>query len=120
MSSRKKVTRVKILNSARRLLVEHGYYGVGLEEVARDAGVSRQAVYLHFKSKADLLVALAQYIDEVIGVSEVLRPIGEAKTALEAMDAGVAAYGTIEPQIYEVASLGYAARRSDQAPRHSR
>lgn len=115
MSSRRQQTRIKILESARRLLVERGYHGVGLEEVARDAGVSRQAVYLHFKSKADLLVAMAEYGDEVVGVAEILRPVREAKTALEALDAGVAAYAAIEPQIYDVASVIYSARRSDEA-----
>ncbi|MBI4232980.1 MAG: TetR/AcrR family transcriptional regulator [Chloroflexi bacterium] len=115
MSSRRERTKVRILESARRLLVERGYYGVGLEEVAREAGVSRQAIYLHFKSKADLLVATAQHVDEMVGVHEILRPVREAKTALEALDEGVAAYAAIEPHIYEVASVIYAARRSDPA-----
>ena len=115
MSSRKEITRNKLLNSASRLLVERGYHEVGLDEVARDAGVSRQALYLHFKSKAELLVASAQYIDEMLGVPEILRPGREAKTALEALDAGVQAYGAIEPQIYDVASIIYSARRSDEA-----
>ena len=116
MSSRKQRTRVRILESAGRLLVERGYHGVGLEEVGRAAGVSRQAVYLHFDSKAALLVAMAEYgDDEVVGIPELLRPVREAKTALEALDAGVAAYGAIEPQIYDIASVIYSARRSDAA-----
>jgi AcrR family transcriptional regulator len=115
MSSRAQQTRVKILESAHRLLVERGYHGVGLEEVARDAGVSRQAVYLHFKSKADLLVAMAQHNDQVVGVPEILGPARQAQTALEALDAGVAAYGEIEPQIYDVARIIYSARRSSEA-----
>lgn len=115
MSIKRQQTRERILESARRLLVERGYHGVGLEEVARDAGVSRQALYLHFKSKSELLVAMAQYNDESIGIPEILRPEREAKTALEALDAGIAAYGVIEPQIYDVASVIYASRRSDEA-----
>ena len=115
MSSKRQQTRVRILESARRLLVERGYHGVGLEEVARDAGVSRQALYLHFKSKAELLVAMAQYNDELIGIPEILQPGREAETALEALDAGIAAYGVIEPQIYDVASVIYTARHSDEA-----
>ena len=83
MSSRTQRTRIKILESARRLLVERGYHGVGLEEVARDAGVSRQAVYLHFKSKSDLLVEMAKYTDEMVETPELLRHAREAKTALD-------------------------------------
>ena len=115
MSSRTQQTRTRILQSALRLLTQRGYHGVGVEEVARDAGLSRQAVYLHFKSKAALVVAMAQYEDEVTGTAELLRPVAEAPTASEALDRGVAAYGAIEPLIHDVASVLYAARRSDPA-----
>ena len=115
MSSKRQRTRQKILDSALRLLVERGYHEVGMAEVARDAGISRQALYLHFKSKAELLVAMAQYNDEKINVPELVQLAREAKTALEALDSGVQAYGLIEPQIYEVASVVYSARRSDEA-----
>ena len=60
-------------------------------------------------------MATAQHADELVDVYELLRPVREAKTALEALDAGVAAYAAIEPQIYDVASISYAARRSDEA-----
>ena len=115
MSSRKQKTRSNILDSALRLLVERGYHGVGMEEVARDAGVSRQALYLHFNSKSELLVAMARYNDEMLNVPEIVRLEEEAETAVEAIEAGVRAYALIEPQIYEVASVVYAARRTDKA-----
>ena len=63
MSNRRQQTRSKILESPRKLLVARGYHGIGLEEVARDAGVSRQTLYLHFKSKAEHLVATSQHND---------------------------------------------------------
>ena len=103
------------MQSALRLLTDRGYYGVGLEEVARDAGVSRQTVYLLFKSKAGLLIALAQYQDELAGTPEILQGVSEAPNALEGLNRGVAAYGTIEPLIYDAAALIYAARGSDPA-----
>ncbi len=115
MSSKKQRTRENILDAAQRLLVERGYYQVGLEKVAREAGVSRQAIYLHFKSKADLLVAVAQYSDDVAGTSEILRPVREAKTALECLNEGVSAYAVVEPLIYDIASVIYSARQSDSA-----
>ena len=58
-----------------------------MEEVARDAGVSRQALYLHFKSKSELLVAMARYNDEMLNVAEIVRLEEEAETAEEAIDA---------------------------------
>jgi AcrR family transcriptional regulator len=115
MSSKKDQTRIRLLESALRLLTDRGYYGVGLEEVARDAGVSRQTVYLLFKSKAGLLIALAQYQDELAGTPEILQGVFEAPNALEKLNRGIAAYGTIEPLIYDAAALIYTARGSDQA-----
>ena len=51
-------TRTQILEAARAMFEELGYHGAGLEAVAKMAGVSRQAIYLHFPSKAELLTAL--------------------------------------------------------------
>jgi AcrR family transcriptional regulator len=115
MSSKKQRTRIKILDAARRLLEERGYYGVGIEEVAREAGISRRTVYLHFESKVDLLIATVHHLDEVVGTPEILRQAHEAGNALESLDEWVAAYGKIEPQIYNIAKVIYAARQSDQA-----
>ncbi|MBI2852920.1 MAG: TetR/AcrR family transcriptional regulator [Chloroflexi bacterium] len=115
MSSKKQRTRAKILEAARRLLEQRGYYGVGLEEVAREASISRRTLYLHFESKADLLVATVHYLDETVGTPKILRQAHSAATALESLDEWVAAYGRIEPQIYDIAKVIYAARQSDQA-----
>jgi AcrR family transcriptional regulator len=115
VSTQKLETHRKILESALRLLTERGYHGVGLEEVARDAGLSRQAVYLHFKSKADLLVATAQYLDSQVGTTELLRPVFEAENAVEAMDRAVEAYAAIEPLIYDAAIMIYVQRGAELA-----
>ena len=56
-SSRATNTRAAILDAARAMFEEKGYFAVGLEAVAARAGISRQAIYLHFESKADLLRA---------------------------------------------------------------
>ena len=50
-------TRDRILTAARKLLEERGF-DVGMGEIFRRAGISRQAVYLHFTSKTDLLQQL--------------------------------------------------------------
>jgi AcrR family transcriptional regulator len=51
-------TAAKVLLTARRLFVQHGYAGVGLEEVALQAGVTRGAVYHHYASKLGLFEAV--------------------------------------------------------------
>ncbi len=51
-------THERILDAARSLFAEVGFHGVGLEEVARRADVSRKTVYYQFGSKRGLLEAV--------------------------------------------------------------
>lgn len=52
---RGRVTRARLIESARSLFVTSGVNSVGLEQIARHAGVTRGAVYWHFANKVDLL-----------------------------------------------------------------
>ncbi len=52
-------TRGAILKAAERVFYERGVVSTSLEAVAKAAGVTRGAVYWHFKNKAELLKALA-------------------------------------------------------------
>jgi AcrR family transcriptional regulator len=48
--------RRRILSAATDLFLRHGYRKTNVDDVARSAGVSKGTLYLHFKSKAELLV----------------------------------------------------------------
>jgi len=115
VSSRTQLTKRKILEAARRLLLQRGFHGAAMAEIAREAGVSRQAVYLHFSSKPELLVAVAEFADQEAGVPEILSRLSQAKTPVEIVNSGVTAYAEIQPRIYDIATVVYAARRSDPA-----
>jgi AcrR family transcriptional regulator len=52
-------------------------------DIASMAGISRQAVYLHFASRTDLLVAATQYLDEVLEVDRRLAPSRAATSGVE-------------------------------------
>lgn len=52
--------RVRLLDSARKLLLDEGYRNFSLRKVARDTGVSATSVYLHFDSKDHLIHALME------------------------------------------------------------
>jgi AcrR family transcriptional regulator len=47
-----------ILDAAERLLADFGYSMVTMEEVAREAGVGRTTIYLHFKTKEEVALAV--------------------------------------------------------------
>ena len=51
-------TRDRIVTCARRVFARTGVNVASLEEVAREAGVTRGAVYWHFRDKADLFMAV--------------------------------------------------------------
>ena len=106
-------TRQRILDAARGLLESDAGPGVGLGEVARAAGVSRQAIYLHFGSRGALLLALAERVDEVEGLTELTREVRDAPDGAQALDRLVWMNAVYEPRIRSVALAHDAARRDD-------
>jgi AcrR family transcriptional regulator len=105
-------TRTAILDAARTLFEEQGYFGAGLEAVAKKAGVSRQAIYLHFASKADLLTALHLRIYETDVVPALERhPIWAAPTALDALDASISVDAEVASKVWRIHEALVVARR---------
>jgi AcrR family transcriptional regulator len=56
-------TRRRILASAKQLFAEHGYAATTMEAIARAAGISLAALYLHFPGRVAVVGALAQEIE---------------------------------------------------------
>jgi AcrR family transcriptional regulator len=48
----------RILNAASQLIVRYGYDKTTVEDIAHEAGISKGAIYLHFRSKEELFEAL--------------------------------------------------------------
>lgn len=113
-TSKDQSTRDLILDAAARLFTARGG-GVRLEDVAEEAGVSRQAVYLHFGSRTGLLVAMAQHMDSRGALPDLLARVFEASTATEALDAAVALHAEYHPMVYQVARVFMVGRYEDQA-----
>src|SRR6188472_3673581 len=57
-------TRTALLESAARGLSRQGYGNLVLEQVARDAGYTRGALYHQFDGKEDLALAVVKWVDE--------------------------------------------------------
>jgi TetR/AcrR family acrAB operon transcriptional repressor len=60
-------TRQGILNAALELFHENGYSRTTLEQIARRAGVTRGAIYWHFRDKVDLFLGLKDEIEQSAG-----------------------------------------------------
>ena len=91
---------------------ELGYHGAGLAAVAKTAGVSRQAIYLHFPSKAELLTALHLHIFATDVVPALERhPITDAMTAWDALDAVVAVDVEVACRVWRIQEALTVARR---------
>src|SRR6266542_3256729 len=102
-----------ILDAARRLFESKDFIAVTLDEVARKAGVSRQAVYVNFGSRAGLLVALVGYVDEIGGLQVKIAKVLDSPTALGALEALVDFRARYAPSIFRLATHVDAARRFD-------
>lgn len=106
MSSAQLDTRTKILKAAWTLLEEDdgkaGGKGVRMADIAKAAGISRQAVYLHFPARAELLAETTRHIDAVKDINARLAPSRAATTGRERLRAFVEAWGSYIPEIYSV------------------
>lgn len=76
-----------MLDAAWDLLERSDDSSMTMTAVADAAGVSRQAVYLHFPSRGQLFMALRDHVDESLGLVDSLRPMWEAPDSLAALDA---------------------------------
>jgi len=115
MSIGESETRTRILAATWRLMEEQHGQGVRMSDIAEAAGVSRQALYLHFTSRAELLVATTHYGDQVRGLSERMRPWRAAAAGVELLAAYIEFWGNYIPEIYGIAKALLASRETDDA-----
>jgi len=93
------LTRHRIVECARQVFSRDGVTNTSLDHVAKEAGVTRGAVYWHFRNKADLFMAVRQETGILLrfadfksgdalrrlecGLHEALRRLAEDKQARE-------------------------------------
>ena len=115
MSRKNLDTREKILQASAELLVDQQGNGVRMGDIAKRTGVSRQAVYLHFATRTELLIATTKFIDEQLQVDKRLEPSRQAKIGSERLNLYIEAWGNYIPEIYGVAKALMNAQDSDEA-----
>ena len=74
---RSRDARVAILDATITLVARQGFARTSLEEIAAAAGVSRGAIYWHFKGKDDLLAAIVADISPIPRVTALFAEAGD-------------------------------------------
>jgi len=115
MSSETLDTRDRILKTTAQMLERHDGRGVRMADIAKESGISRQAVYLHFASRADLLTATTRYRDDQLDLDERLAPSRAARSGTERLALYVEFWGNYIPEIYGIAKALILFQDSDEA-----
>jgi AcrR family transcriptional regulator len=107
-AERTEATRSALIAAARPLFAQRGYAGVGTEEIARAAGVTRGALYHHFDGKRELFEAIYEQIEIELAeriASGALR--ANASSPLAAMRAGAEMFllASTEPETQQIVLL---------------
>ncbi|TDD05123.1 TetR/AcrR family transcriptional regulator [Nonomuraea deserti] len=120
-NARSRRTRDALLAATREILESDGFDALTMAEVAQRAGVSRRAVYLHFRSRTDMVTALFGYVAGQEGLAESLAGVWEAADSTEALRAWVRHLVRYHPRL---TAMNHALDRVDpqdpDAARHKR
>jgi AcrR family transcriptional regulator len=80
-------TRDAIIQAAYEVVLEHGFHGAGMREIASKAGLTVAAAYNHFKNKEQLYIAVLQAHHPYVYVLPALAR-AEGDTIEEFLDSG--------------------------------
>ncbi|MHC1563460.1 TetR/AcrR family transcriptional regulator [Actinomycetospora sp. NBRC 106375] len=105
---RSAATRDALKAAARRLWGEHGYGDVGTPEIAREAGVTRGAMYHQYADKAALFVAVLEDVEQRV-VDELAAAVvaAGARTPAEVLRAALDSWLTVcvDPEVRQIVLL---------------
>lgn len=114
MSSGDPATRTRILETTRRLVEASDGQSVTMQEISEAAGVSRQALYLHFGSRVGLMVAAAQFVDENDRFFEQTEQVSQAANSIAALEAFITFWAGYVTGVTPLARELLAARETDE------
>lgn len=112
-NARSRRTRSAVLAAARARIEEHGFEALTMAAVAERAGVTRRAVYLHYASRAELLIALFDYVSEKEGLAASLQPVWDAPDAVTALGEWARHLARYHPRILAVDLAAEQVRQTD-------
>lgn len=95
--------RIRILETAWRLIGERRDANVSMLEIARAAGVSRQTVYVNFGSRSGLLLAMVDHKDAQAPELAELRLVDPRQSAEAQLERAIRAWFVYLPVVFDVA-----------------
>lgn len=108
-------TKIRILEATWHLMEKGRGHGISMSNIAKEAGISRQALYLHFDSRIELVTATVHYVDEVKGLNKRLEKFDAASSGTELLEILVSSWGNYIPEIYGLARAMLNTRDTDEA-----
>jgi AcrR family transcriptional regulator len=117
MSRKTDQTRVRILQATLDQLASGSPEKTRVSDIAKAAGISRQALYLHFPTRAELLIAATKYLDERVNIDTTLAESRAATTGEERLTAFIRAWAAHIPVIYPVGRALMAMQETDPEAR---
>jgi AcrR family transcriptional regulator len=104
--------RTRILDAARRLIGENEA-AVSMSDIAAAAGVSRQAVYLHFPSRGQLFLGVVRQMDDEAQIRTRLAAALEGDDPVEALREFLLVWLRFAATIQPIATVLLATRTTD-------
>jgi AcrR family transcriptional regulator len=105
-AERSESTQQLLISTGRRLFTERGFEATSTEELAREAGLTRGALYHHFDGKRALFQAVFELVEQEIH-QRVLEAVGAADPAQPFWRVGVEAFldGCMDPAAQRIVLL---------------
>lgn len=120
-NARSRRTRDALLTGARTILERDGFQALTMGAVAREAGVSRGAVYLHFASRSELVASLFDHVAEQQGLAASLAPVWDAPDSVTALEAWAAHLARYHPELIPFdRAIAHVERHDSDAADHRR
>ena len=107
-------TKIRILETTWKVL-ETRIDKNRMSDIAKAVGISRQALYLHYPTRAELLIATTKHIDTVKKVNQRLELSRAAGSGLERLHFFIKAWGGYIPEIHGMSVALRNMRKNDKA-----
>ena len=114
MSSDQNKTKTRILETTWKLLKTRDKNS-RMSDIAKAVGISRQALYLHYPTRAELLIATTKHIDVIKKVDQRLELSRTQRSGIKRLHAFIKAWGGYIPEIHGMSVALRNMRENDKA-----